>query len=61
MVNGNKHLLQAISEYRAAIKMKEEGLINNISPQREHLRNIYRLIAGKEMLSPAQNGYNHVT
>lgn len=47
MVNGNPHLLRAIAEYRQAMEMRRKGLIGNVSMQREYLRPVYRLVAGK--------------
>lgn len=43
----NKHLINAYKEYMSAVRMVRSGLLGNVVREREHLRAIYRLVAGK--------------
>ena len=46
-IEQNKHLIQAMTEYRDAMRMVKNGMLGNAQAQRDRLRFIYRLIAGK--------------
>ena len=46
--NQNPHLIAAYREYMNAIDMCRRGMLGNASLQRESLRALYRIIAGKE-------------
>lgn len=46
-IEDNKHLIQAMIEYRDAMRMVKNGMLGNSQAQRDRLRFIYRLIAGK--------------
>lgn len=46
-IEQNKHLIQAMTEYRDAMRAVKNGMLGNANAQRERLRWVYRLIAGK--------------
>lgn len=46
-ITENKHLQWAYREYMAAVHKKRNGYIGNIEYEREQLRRMYRIIAGK--------------
>lgn len=46
-ITQNKHFVAAYADYINAMKAQRAGLIGNASQQRERLRNIYRVLAGK--------------
>lgn len=46
-INQNPHLIAAYRDYMNALDMRRQGLLGNASKERELLRNLYRIIAGK--------------
>lgn len=46
-INQNPHLIAAYRDYMNALAMRRSGMVGNASFQREHLRALYRVIAGK--------------
>lgn len=47
-IEQNPHIVAAYSNYMNALKMVRCGLLGNASAQREHLRTLYRIVAGKK-------------
>lgn len=47
-INQNPHLVEAYRGYMTALAMRRNGLVGNASIQREHLRTLYRVLAGKQ-------------
>ena len=48
-VSQNPHLVEAYRDYLQALAMRRDGLLGNASVQRERLRTLYRVIAGKPL------------
>ena len=46
-IKENRHFLAAYESYMQALQMRRAGLLGNAGIQREQLRAIYRLLAGK--------------
>ena len=46
-VSQNHHLVEAYRDYMQALASRRAGLLGNASVQRERLRTLYRILAGK--------------
>ena len=46
-ITQNKHFVAAYADYINAMEARRAGLLGNVHQQREALRAIYRLLAGK--------------
>lgn len=47
LITTNPHFIAAVALYQEAMRLRRAGLLGNVAKQREHLRCIYRLLAGK--------------
>ena len=49
-ITENIHFIRAYNQYMQARLMVRQGLLGNASMARENLRNVYRFLAGKELI-----------